>query len=218
MLLVFILFFMFPAETFSQEKDSDYYYEQGQLLQSQGEYEKALEDYKKVLYVTNDYYPAAIAAGECYDALDQPKKAKKEYRYAYSLVRNARSLSEEERKEILKKLLSKNIDVSIDQEEFDKDFSYKKVIDAIIVLTALGLVIVFLRTIIQRIFFSKQKREKERQEKKLWIDPYWERQEERELVVPNKALFLKAIVIAFCAWILISSVRIILRYAEHFLG
>ena len=217
-ILMFIIFFcsaylvpMHILILYAQSEKSDYY-QKGKEYLNKGNFDAAVESFKKVLYVNRYHARSSFALAEIYESQKRFKKAAKEYRYCLSVIPSDKLLGEEERTTLVHLVEHKLNEIHLARKTEKELYKGKlNLVEINIVLFAVTICVfvAFKGGLLVRRFVRGKL--VAHQESKIWLDRYWERRKEREIRTPTSRTF-QIVFYCFLIFIVLFAGSIIARH------
>lgn len=159
------------------------YYEQAHVYIENGQVDKAIESFRKVLYINSYHAKANFELAQIYDKEGNLKRAKREYQFFLSALPKDETYSQaekrqkeffaEERIDAITALLRKKSGVRY---ESDVPFLF-----SLILVLLVGLIIMVGLKVLSGAFGKVRDRKRLSVASKIWTDPYWERQQDQNI-------------------------------------
>ncbi|MBU1864162.1 MAG: tetratricopeptide repeat protein [Candidatus Omnitrophica bacterium] len=193
-------FFLQPV--CAEDTGLDKYYNEGQRYVQQGQFDKALENFKKVLYIDRNHSRSSWAVAEIYDKQGNLKKAEKELQYCLKVLDHDTTLSREQQQLLLVSAQEKIKEVEL-MRKIDKVAYAGKLnmveLNVFLLACTISIFLLFKYFLIIRTYISDKIRM--HKEGKIWIDRYWEKREDKE--VREMSSYVSTIAIYFVLFFII---------------
>ena len=167
---------------FSEQELIEKYTVEARMHSEKEEYEKAVESYRKVLFINSSNANAVFELASVYEKLNMSKQAKNEYAFFLKIVENDDSTSAAEKE--LNKKIARDWLQNWESKQEKKFFKYDGAVPFFNLVVVLS-VFLFVFILLVRMFYLSVKKalavKESKEQFRLWLDPYWQRQKEKEV-------------------------------------